>query len=64
MENYWQKCPVCNGKGFTEEFIKMSESSALGGYVMQHTSCHVCNGKGIIDLLTGKPPVDGNENKK
>lgn len=40
----WQKCPICNGTGFTPE-------------VFEKTVCPVCNGKKIISTLTGLPPA-------
>ena len=39
----YQKCPVCDGRGTTEEY-------GVG------TKCTVCDGKKIISTLTGRPP--------
>jgi adenylosuccinate synthase len=40
----YQKCPVCDGKGYT--------SAAFGSC----PTCTVCEGKKIISELTGRPP--------
>jgi hypothetical protein len=39
----YQKCPVCDGRGATEE-------------CGVRTKCTVCEGKKIISELTGRPP--------
>jgi RecJ-like exonuclease len=54
----WQQCPICNGKGYTDDSLS-STSSVV---------CTVCKGEKIINQLTGLPPsnckyVDNNEEK-
>ena len=45
----WQKCPICNGIGKSEERL---------GYYKVEPDCPICRGKGIISELTGLPPND------
>jgi len=47
--NEWQKCPVCNGTGRTNDL----PIASLSG-----NKCRVCDGRGIINTLTGNPPKD------
>lgn len=42
----WQKCPICNGSGFSVN-IALSTSLPL---------CEVCKGRKIISTETGRPP--------
>jgi Zn-finger nucleic acid-binding protein len=42
----WQKCPICNGTGKTQN---TSSSSSFD-------ICSTCNGAKIISELTGLPP--------
>jgi hypothetical protein len=44
----WQRCPICEGRGTTGEYI-----SAEGC-----VPCPVCKGKRIINTITGLPPGD------
>lgn len=46
----WQKCPVCEGKGY----ILVPHLS----YYRAKEQCTVCNGQKIINTTTGKPPAD------
>jgi len=47
IDQGWQVCPRCNGKGFLDDCLYYYTSSAI---------CDVCNGKKIINIQTGKPP--------
>jgi len=42
----WQKCPVCEGKGWCPDEILLTRHE-----------CSICKGYKIISELTGKPPA-------
>jgi hypothetical protein len=46
----WQKCPICNGKGYINELLANGSSS----------TCPTCNGTRLISELTGNPPSELN----
>lgn len=41
----FQKCPVCNGNGYS-----------IDGYPYTESTCSTCQGARIIDEITGLPP--------
>lgn len=43
----WQKCPVCDGTGITQNYVTTAIISS---------QCTVCRGQKIIYELTGLPP--------
>ena len=42
----WQKCPICNGTGY----------SPIGTFTSMPT-CPTCNGHRIISEISGLPPI-------
>lgn len=43
----FQKCPVCNGLGKTQDTVRE---------ILEISICHACKGSGIINEQTGLPP--------
>ena len=52
----WQKCPICEGKGFIEDTNYNSGKCTLT------STCPTCEGHRIISKISGLPP-ESNNNK-
>ncbi len=51
----WQKCPICNGKGY-ETIAARIENLENINKKDRHYTCKTCKGQKIISEITGLPP--------
>ena len=52
----WQKCPVCDGVGYTR-WMDISTCVSREFIYDEADACKVCNKAGIISIKTGLPPI-------
>ena len=53
--NHAEKCPVCEGQGYTFEVVILPDGS---GAANNKKPCHGCNGKGWVEVSGNLPKGD------